>query len=110
MLPSRKGAKVAKPPLAFRSTSVICGVRPPKSVNLANSALRSRIVIILSSPPDADGVSLLTAATGDAPREVVQVPPPPPFFSRLGKLFYENAERLYEIKAGQHAVLVSGPV
>src|SRR3989442_11082732 len=46
-LPSRNGANVAKAPLPFRSTSVICGVRPRSSVNLSNSALRSRIVIIL---------------------------------------------------------------
>src|SRR4030095_16946330 len=49
MLPSRYGASVAKPPLPFRSPSVICGVRPRSSFSLANSALRSRMVIILPS-------------------------------------------------------------
>src|SRR5262245_65606746 len=49
MLPSRKGANVAKAPLPFRSPSVICGVRPRSSVNLSSSALRSTIVTILPS-------------------------------------------------------------
>src|SRR5881397_4177737 len=52
ILPSRNGANVAKAPLAFRSTSVVCGVRPRSSVNLANSALRSRIVTIPPSMAD----------------------------------------------------------
>src|SRR5262245_31987649 len=53
MLPSRYGASVAKPPLPFRSPSVICGVRPRSSFSLANSALRSRMVIILPSSSTA---------------------------------------------------------
>src|SRR5262249_22884045 len=52
MLPSRNGASVAKPPLPFRSPSVICGVRPRSSFSFENSALRSRMVIILPSTSD----------------------------------------------------------
>src|SRR5262245_4613227 len=76
ILPSRNGASVAKAPLPFRSTSVICGVRPRSKVNLSSSALRSRIVIILSSihhlASDADDlvpVGRVLVGVGDAHQE-----------------------------------------